>query len=75
MISNTSGLAGIAYWINEHYSLSGDEAVDKRDPLVVKLKEWVDSAYEGGRTSSLSPKELERKISQLTGGNPPKKGC
>lgn len=75
MISNTSGLAGIAYWVNEHYSLSGEEAVDKRDPLVVNLKEWVDSVYESGRTAALSPKELERKVSQLTGGKPPKKGC
>ena len=75
MISNTSGLAGIAYWVNEHYSLSGEEAVDKRDPLVVNLKEWVDSVYESGRTAALSPKELERKVSQLSGGKPPKKGC
>ena len=75
MISNTSGLAGIAYWVNEHYSLSGEDAVDKRDPLVAKLKEWVDSAYDGGRTAALSPRELERKVSELTGGKPPKKGC
>ena len=68
MISKTSGLAGIAYWINQNYDLTGADAIDKRDPLVVKIKEWVDKEYEGGRTSSLSNDELETKIEELSGG-------
>lgn len=68
MISNTSGLAGIAYWINETYQLSANEAVSKLDPLCVKLKEWVDEQYAGGRTASLSNNELESKVEELTGG-------
>ncbi len=68
MISKTSGLAGIAYWINDNYNLPATEAVDKKDPLVVALKEWIDGEYEGGRTSSLSTHELEVKIAELSGG-------
>ncbi|MBO2516038.1 MAG: 2-isopropylmalate synthase [Clostridiales bacterium] len=68
MISNTSGLAGIAYWINETYQLSASEAVTKQDPLCIKLKEWVDEQYAGGRTASLSNNELETKVEELTGG-------
>lgn len=68
MISKTSGLAGIAYWINQNYDLTGDEVIDKRDPLVVKVKEWVDKEYEDGRTASLSADELERKIEELSEG-------
>ena len=68
MISNTSGLAGIAYWINETYQLSANEAVSKQDPLCMKLKEWVDEQYAGGRTASLSNNELESKVEELTGG-------
>ena len=41
-ISKTSGLAGIAYWINQNYGLEGDAKLDKRAPLVVAMKEWVD---------------------------------
>ena len=67
MISKTSGLAGIAYWINGHYRLSGDKAVDKKDPLVIKMKEWVDSEYETGRVASISSKELEAKIKEFAG--------
>ncbi len=68
VISKTSGLAGIAYWINENYNLSDEEAVDKRDEIVVRLKEWIDSQYEGGRQTSLSPHELEEEIEKISNG-------
>ena len=68
LISKTSGLAGIAYWINENYRLTASEAVDKRDPVVVALKAWIDQEYEGGRQTSLSVAELEEKIEELSNG-------
>lgn len=67
-VSKTSGLAGIAYWINENYGLEGLDALDKRDPLVAELKEWVDGEYAGGRVSALSNHELEAKLAELSGG-------
>ncbi|MEA5151215.1 MAG: 2-isopropylmalate synthase [Oscillospiraceae bacterium] len=67
-VSKTSGLAGIAYWINQNYRLKGDRQVDKRSELVIKVKDWVDSEYEDGRTAALSNEELEEKIAELTGG-------
>ena len=67
-ISKTSGLAGIAYWINDNYSLEGEASVDKKSPLVVSLKAWIDEEYENGRQSMLSTMEIERKIEELSGG-------
>ena len=67
-IGKASGLAGISYWINEAYRLTGDRKVDKRDPLVVALKEWIDKEYEDGRQTVLSNKELEAKINELAPG-------
>ena len=64
-IGKASGLAGIAYWINQNYGLKGEKLLDKRDPLVVALKEWVDKEYEDGRQTVLSNKELETKIAEL----------
>ncbi len=72
-ISKTSGLAGIAYWINQNYKLSGEDMLDKRDPLVLKLKEWVDVEYEDGRQTVLSNSEIEEKIAEITNGNFPAK--
>ena len=68
MISKTSGLAGIAYWINENYQLSANEAISKQDPLVLALKEWIDEQFDAGRQASLSNNEMEIKIEELTGG-------
>ena len=64
-ISKTSGLAGIAYWINQHYKLTGEDKVNKDHPLVIKLKDWVDELYSDNRTISISTVELEEKIKEL----------
>ena len=64
-VTKTSGLAGIAYWMNEHYRLKGEDAVDKRSPIVVALKEWVDKEYENGRQTTVTDGELEAKIAEL----------
>lgn len=64
-VSKTSGLAGIAYWINEHYGLGDDEKMTKDSPIVVKMKDWVDEMYADGRTTSLATKELEDKLKEL----------
>ncbi|SDM68037.1 2-isopropylmalate synthase [Acetanaerobacterium elongatum] len=63
-VSNVSGLAGIAFWINNYYRLSDDECVDKKDPLAAKIKEWVDKEYEGGRQTVISDEELCALVAQ-----------
>lgn len=68
MLGKSSGLAGIAYWINQNYHLTGAEAVDKKTPLVVAVKEWIDEEYEDGRQTTLSTMEIEQKIEELSGG-------
>lgn len=68
MIGKNSGLAGIAYWINENYRLSASEALDKHSELVLKLKEWIVEEYASDRETSLSTVELEEHIEQLSGG-------
>lgn len=63
-ISNTSGLAGIAHWINSYYSLKDGEAIDKNDPVVVKMKEWVDSEYDNGRITVITDDELVKLLKE-----------
>lgn len=59
-VSNTSGLAGIACWINNYYRLDKEHAVDKNSEVVAKIKEWVDKEYENGRQTVISDEELEK---------------
>ncbi len=60
-----SGLAGIAYWLNGYYHLAGDIAVDKRDQIVLALKELVDEEYERGRNTAMGDIELDAMVKQL----------
>ena len=57
-ISGTSGAAGIAYWINKHYDLTGDREVTKHSNIVVKVKERVDNLYADGRLTLMGDDEL-----------------
>lgn len=57
-VSNTSGLAGIAHWINTYYKLKGEAQVDKQSELVQKVKQWVDAEYETGRVTVITDDEL-----------------
>lgn len=57
-VSNTSGLAGIAHWINTYYKLKDECQVDKNAELVKMVKVWVDEEYESGRVTVLTDDEL-----------------
>ena len=57
-VSNVSGLAGIACWINNYYRLAGENAVSKKDPFISKMKEWIDKEYDGGRVTVISDEEM-----------------
>ena len=64
-VSNTSGTAGIAYWINAYFKLPEERKVDKNSELVHRLKEWVDKQYEDGRVTVLTDEELIAKIESV----------
>ncbi len=61
-VSNSSGLAGIAYWINQYFRLPKDKQVAKNDPLVLEMKQWVDQQYADGRETVMSDGELEEYV-------------
>ena len=65
-ISNTSGLAGIAYWINKHYALPEDKLVTKQDAIVQEMKAKIDGLYVDGRTTVMGEEELEALYASLT---------
>ncbi len=64
-VSNTSGLAGVAHWMNTYYRLKDERAVDKNSPVVIKVKEWVDAEYEGGRVTVIADEELVKVVADV----------
>ena len=65
MISNTSGVSGIAIWVNQRLKLTGEHALDKKDPLVTGLKDWVDRQYDEGRVTAITDQELEKEMASI----------
>ncbi len=63
-VSNTSGLAGIAHWLNSYFKLKGDDQISKSHPMVVKIKEWVDNEFDNGRITVITDKELLKLIEE-----------
>ena len=61
-VSNTSGLAGIAHWMNTYYHLEGERAVDKNSELVHLVKEKVNQQYDDGRVTVMTDAELTEMI-------------
>lgn len=64
-VSNTSGLAGIAHWINSYFKLSEEKKVSKSSSLVEEIKKWVDVQYDEGRVTVLTDNELIEKIDEI----------
>jgi isopropylmalate/homocitrate/citramalate synthase len=61
IITDKSGIAGIAHWVNSHLGLDADKKIDKRHPGLAKMHKWVMEQYEQGRTTSISHDELLEK--------------
>lgn len=65
-IDSHSGLAGITYWINSYYDLPEEHKVDKKDEVVLKLKEYVDEQYAQGRNTVMGDDELDGFLAMIS---------
>jgi hypothetical protein len=61
-VDKTSGVAGIAWWINSYFGLARGAQVEKRSPEVLEIAKWVDAQYDDGRTTSISDQEMEAQV-------------
>lgn len=60
-ITNTSGLAGIAYWIHTNFEGTA-QTIRKDNPALIAIKEWIDAQYATGRTTSIGDIEMLEQI-------------
>ena len=60
VITDKSGTSAIAHWVNQKLGLSGDNALDKKHPGIIKIGRAILKEYEKGRVTSMSNREMER---------------
>jgi citrate (Re)-synthase len=65
-INQTSGLAGIALWINNYFGFNENRKVNKKDLKVAEIKGWIDMQYLDGRTTSISDDEMIQAIKEIS---------
>ena len=58
LVDKTSGTAGVAWWLNSYFHLPPAKRIDKKSDAVRKIVEWIDHAYDDGRTTSISDEEM-----------------
>ena len=58
-VDSRGGTASIAHWINSYFRLTGDDMIEKGDPLVLEIRTWVDALYAEGRNTVMGDEELE----------------
>jgi citrate (Re)-synthase len=58
-ITDKSGLAGIAHWINSHFALVGKDRIEKTHPGLAKINKWIARQYDDGRVTCISDNEME----------------
>lgn len=59
VITDKSGAAGIASWVNVCLGLDGAKRIGKDDARIQKIRIWVDEQYSQERNSSISDEEMD----------------
>lgn len=66
IITDKTGRAGVAYWINANLNLPDDRRVSKKHPAVGQIYDAIMAAYEEtGRTTSFSHEEMEALVQRF----------
>jgi isopropylmalate/homocitrate/citramalate synthase len=66
-LTDKSGLAGVARWVQERYDLEG--GLDKDDARIRQINDWVTREFEDGRVACMSDEEVDGKVHELFGAS------
>ena len=69
-VTDKSGVAGILAWMQYRYEFA--EPLDKDDPRIRQINDWVTAQYEEGRVPAMSDEEMDEKVCEVFGDVPRK---
>ena len=58
-LTDRSGIAGVGFWVNQQLAKRNLPAVDKRNPKIAAIFEWIEDQYADGRVTSISEEEMK----------------
>jgi isopropylmalate/homocitrate/citramalate synthase len=65
LIGQSSGAAGLVHWLRSRFGLPPDNGIDKRDPRLLLILEWINAEYANGRVTELGDAEIEQAVNRL----------
>jgi len=65
LINQSSGAAGLVHWLKGRYGACFAD-LDKHDPRLAPVLEWIAAEYAGGRSTAIGDTELEARIAELS---------
>jgi len=57
-ITDKSGMAGIAHWINAKLDIPKEEKIEKTHPAITRIYDLITEQYDKGRVTAMSDKEM-----------------
>lgn len=57
-VTDKSGVAGIALWVNQQLELEADKQIEKKHPGIAAIAKWVEAQYAARRTTAISSEEM-----------------
>ncbi len=57
-VTDKSGMAGIAHWINTKMDIPKEDKIDKNNPAIAKIYDFIIDQYNKGRVTAMSDKEM-----------------
>ena len=60
IVNDKSGAAAVVHWVNQKLKLTGEKALDKKHPGILRMTKAIQKQYEEGRITSMSSRELEK---------------
>jgi citrate (Re)-synthase len=66
LIGQNSGAAGLVYWFKIYFGRRAAKIVDKRDPRLGVILDWIAAQYEACRQTSIGDEELEGIVAELS---------
>jgi isopropylmalate/homocitrate/citramalate synthase len=66
-LTDKSGIAGVQHWVQSYYEVDGSGQLNKADPRLRQIADWIDRQYEDGRMAAISDEEMDQRVGEAFG--------
>jgi isopropylmalate/homocitrate/citramalate synthase len=65
LLNQNSGAAGLLHWVKDQFGVKAVNGLDKRDPRLTPILDWIAAEYSDGRVTALGDEEMVEAMQEL----------